>query len=169
MNLAKVRQDIVSWINDFVTVGNENLNNWQPCPFARKTLVQKKFDIRLGTDVAADCKFCAETWSDTYEVVIYAYEQNSYDSHSLSGIIEDANCKYNKNDLLFLEDHPADKEIVNGVVFNQGQYILVLVQRLSTVNAASSELEQLGYYKLWPKDYYDKVVGWREQSGFDDN
>lgn len=169
MDIEVVRRNIVKWIDEFVTVSNKNLNNWQPCPFARKTLIQQKFDIRIGTDVTIDCVQCTTEWDDRYEVVIYAYEREQYTPDNLGQIIADVNTRYNSKDLLFLEDHPDDKEIVNGVCFNQGQYILVLIQRLSTVVSASLELQELGYYKLWPKDYFDKVAGWREQSGFDDN
>ena len=46
---------------------------------------------------------------------------------------------------------------------NQGQYILILTQRASSISNASKELKDKGYYDSWSKDYYDRAVGWREQ------
>jgi hypothetical protein len=39
----------------------------------------------------------------------------------------------------------------------------VLAQKLSKLNDASKELEELGYYKTWPKENLDYVVNWRNK------
>jgi len=169
MQLEIVKKDIINWITNFVIVNNEKLDNWPPCPFARKTYIDQKFDIRLGKDIIIDCHDCAVSWSDTYDVIIYAYDRSAYSTEQVAVAISDLNKKFNKSNLLLLDDHPDDIEIVNDVSFNQGTYILILIQRLDKVQTASAELQKLGYYKLWPKHYYDKVAGWREQYGFDDN
>jgi hypothetical protein len=43
-------------------------------------------------------------------------------------------------DLLVLEDHPADPEIVNGICMNQGTYALALVQSLSDLDAKAQQM-----------------------------
>jgi hypothetical protein len=56
-------------------------------------------------------------------------------------------------DLLALEDHPGDPEIVNGVSMNQGTYALALVQNLSDLNQKAHAIARKGFYNTWPEDY----------------
>jgi hypothetical protein len=57
------------------------------------------------------------------------------------------------NDLIALEDHPKDPEIVNGVSMNQGTYALVLVQSLSDLDAKAKIMADKGFYDSWPEEY----------------
>jgi len=66
------------------------------------------------------------------------------------------------NDLLALEDHPADSEIVNGVVMNQGTYALALVQSLSDLNQKAKSMAAKGFYKEWPEEYLTTLFRHRE-------
>jgi len=110
-----------------------------------------------------------DTWNDRYDVVITVYSRHKYSSTEVADAVAALNKMSLPKDILFLDDHPDDTELVNNVCMNQGEYILLLTQRFSKVNEASADLKSQGYYKLWPNDYYDKVVGWRERYGFDDN
>ena len=56
-------------------------------------------------------------------------------------------------DLLALEDHPADVEMVNGVCMNQGTYALALVQSLSDLNTKARLMASRGFYHNWPEEY----------------
>jgi hypothetical protein len=58
-----------------------------------------------------------------------------------------------RNDLIALEDHPADAEIVNGVCMNQGTYALALVQSVSDLNAKAKTMAEKGFYHNWPEEY----------------
>jgi hypothetical protein len=58
-----------------------------------------------------------------------------------------------RNNLLALEDHPSDVEIVNGVCMNQGTYALALVQSLSDLDARAQTLAEKGFYHNWPEEY----------------
>lgn len=170
MKLVKVRRDILDWVENFVEQNNEKLSGWPPCPFARKARLENKLDVRLGTDIEADLFSVNDEWDDQFDVVIFAYDTEKYSVEQTQEIVERINSDLlMPNDLLCLEDHPKDPEEVNGVKMNQGQYLLLLCQRFSKVNDASSDLKAQGYYSLWTKDYYDRVVGWREQSVFGDN
>ena len=57
------------------------------------------------------------------------------------------------NDLLALEDHPDDPEIVNGIAMNQGTYALALVQSLSDLNEKARLVAKAGFYNTWPEEY----------------
>ena len=170
MNFTQAKQDILSWVENFVEQSNPNLNGWSPCPFARRSRLENKLNILEGTELSTDITNLVSTWDDSYDVVIFVYDQRQYTVNELANYIEEFNKHLTiPKDILLLEDHPMDLEIVNKVKMNQGQYILVLCQRFSKVNLASADLKEQGYYDLWPKEYYDRVVGWREQSVFGDN
>jgi hypothetical protein len=38
-----------------------------------------------------------------------------------------------------------------------------MIQKLSRLIKTSEELEKIGYYKNWPIDYFDEVVGLRRK------
>ena len=67
-----------------------------------------------------------------------------------------------RNDILALEDHPADPEIVNGVSMNQGTYALALVQCLSDLNAKAQQMASKGFYHNWPEEYLQGLFNHRQ-------
>jgi hypothetical protein len=170
MDFTQARLDILSWIENFVEQSNPNLNNWSPCPFARRSRLENRLSILEGSNVVNDVDGLVLSWDDSYDVIIFVYDKDRYTVDNLADCVEQLNKCYNlSKDILILEDHPMDPEIVNSVKMNQGQYILVLCQRFSKVNLASAELKEQGYYDVWSKEYYDRVAGWREQSVFGDS
>lgn len=170
LDLDQVRRDIQSWAENFVEVPNPKLNNWAPCPYARRARIENKVLIDLGTIPQVDCNDIAATWDDTYDVIIFAYERTRFTAEEIQILVEQNNQElFMPMDLMCLEDHPDDPEIVNGVTFNQGQYILLLFQRLSKVNDSHDQLKSQGYYDTWPRDYYERVAGWRKPDAPDSN
>lgn len=170
MDFNQAKQDILNWVERFVEQSNPSLNNWSPCPFARRSRLENKLCILEGTEVLDDTTALISTWDDRYDVVIFVYDKEKYTVDDFAVQIEQINKEHAlPKDILILEDHPLDPEIVNSVTMNQGQYILVLCQRFSKVNLASAELKDQGYYDTWSKQYYDRVAGWREQYVFGDN
>jgi hypothetical protein len=170
MDFAQAQLDILNWIENFVEQSNPNLNNWSPCPFARRSRLENKLSILEGNYIFKDVDNLVLSWDDSYDVVVFVYNKDRYTVNELANYVEQLNKTYTiSKDILILEDHPDDPEIVNTVKMNQGQYILVLCQRFSKVNLASADLKEQGYYDSWSKQYYDRVVGWREQSVFGDN
>jgi len=65
-------------------------------------------------------------------------------------------------DLLALEDHPHDVEIVNGVCMNQGTYALALVQSVSDLNAKARLMASKGFYHTWPENYLQALFQHRQ-------
>ena len=170
MNFAQAKEDILNWIENFEEQSNPNLGGRAPCPFARRSRLENKLNVVEGQEVFSDVSNLVIQWKDDCDVVVFVYNKLKYTPDKLSKHIDTINKKYAlPNDILVLEDHPDNPEMVNGVSMNQGQYILVLCQRFSKVNIASTELKEQGYYDLWSKEYYDYVVGWREQYVFGDN
>jgi hypothetical protein len=65
-------------------------------------------------------------------------------------------------DLIVLEDHPADVELVNGVTMNQGTYALALVQSLSDLDQRAAQMAAKGFYDTWPEDYLKPLFNHRQ-------
>jgi hypothetical protein len=149
-------EEITKWINEFVSVHNETLNN-TPCPYAKNALVRYVETDNIGEVLSETFN----TWDDSAEVVCIYTATENYTPYDLHHLIMEFNNTVMAADLVALEDHPDSEEIINGVKMNFGKCILVLVQRLSTVNQASVALDAKGYYDNWSKENLDDVVSWR--------
>ena len=154
MELEQVRADIESWIENFVEVPHPALGGFPPCPFARQARMKRTFEVYLGADPYYDLKNRARWGMGNREVIIYAYDPAEWSHELFSSSIESANTEHLlRNDILALEDHPADVENVNGVIMNQGKYALALVQCLSDLNTKAKQMASKGFYHDWPEEY----------------
>lgn len=155
LNLETVQQDIESWIINFVEVPHPALGGWAPCPYARKARLDRDFEVRVGINPYFDLKTIANTGIQK-SVVILAYDPVEFPYSQFSTQLNAANHEYllSKN-LLALEDHPDDAEIVNGVSMNQGTYALALVQCLSDLNEKAALMAKKGFYTTWPAEYLE--------------
>jgi hypothetical protein len=66
------------------------------------------------------------------------------------------------HDMIGLEDHPKDPEVVNDVVMNQGTYALMLLQGLSDLNEKAALVAKKGFYHGWPEDYLAELFEHRK-------
>jgi hypothetical protein len=154
MDIETVTQDIEQWIVNFVEVPHPALGGWAPCPYARAARMKKSYDVRLGVDPYFDLKNQARWGMGDREVIIYAYDPVAWPYNIFSGSLKNANKEFLlRNNLLALEDHPSDVEMVNGVCMNQGTYALALVQSLSDLDAKAKLMAEKGFYHNWPEEY----------------
>ena len=154
MDIETVSQDIENWIVNFVEVPHPALGGWAPCPYARAARMKKSYDVRLGVDPYFDLKNQARWGMGDQEVIIYAYDPVAWPYDIFSGSLKNANKEFLlRNNLLALEDHPSDVEMVNGVCMNQGTYALALVQSLSDLDAKAKLMAEKGFYHNWPEEY----------------
>jgi hypothetical protein len=153
MNLEQVKKDIEQWIVNFVEVPHPSLGGWAPCPYARKARLDQDFEVRLGRSPSEDLIACSYgTLTKSVTIFVYDPEFHPYDNFHRE--IEYANTKYLvPKDMIALEDHPSDAEIVNGVCMNQGTYALALVQSLSDLDNKAKLMAAKGFYDTWPEDY----------------
>lgn len=162
LDLETVKQDIEKWIVDFVEVKNPALGNWPPCPYARKARLEQDFEVRLGEDPLNDL-IGLSLDPLPKSVVVIAYDPVKHPYKLFHKKLDLANQTYLlPKDLLVLEDHPDDPEIVNGVSMNQGTYALALVQSLSDLNAKAKIMAAKGFYDSWPEDYLQELFRHRE-------
>lgn len=154
MNLEQVKQDIEKWIVDFVEVPNLALGGWPPCPYARRARLAQSFEVRLGANPYYDLIELAETGLGGKEVIVLAYDPSRWAYLTFHASLDLANTKHLiSKDIIALEDHPDDPEIVNGICMNQGKYALSLVQGLSDLNAKAALMARQGFYDAWPEEY----------------
>jgi hypothetical protein len=154
MNLETVKQDIERWIVNFVEVPHPALGGFPPCPYARSARLKNTYQVFLGTDPYYDLKHRARHGMGNSEVIIYAYDPEEWSHKLFASSLDHANKDFlSAADLLALEDHPHDVEMVNGVCMNQGTYALALVQSVSDLDTKAQLMARKGFYDTWPEDY----------------
>jgi hypothetical protein len=163
MNLETVKQDIENWIVNFVEVPHPALGGFPPCPYARSARLKRSYQVFLGTDPYYDLKHRAQHGIGNSEVIIYAYDPNEWSHELFASSLDQANQEFLLSaDLLALEDHPHDVEIVNGVCMNQGTYALALVQSVSDLDAKAKMMASRGFYHTWPEEYLQALFQHRK-------
>ena len=160
-NLEEATNDIKKWLDEFVTQPNPLLNNFPPCPYAQQAILENKVAFELADmDINLYLIKKAEQWDENIDVCCIFVPGIS--SELLSSLVKSTNENYlMENDFVVLEDHPDDREEVNGVYMNNGKYPIVLMQRLSKIQMFSGILKKRGYYDVWSKEELDEVVNWR--------
>ena len=154
LNLETVQADIEQWIVDFVEVPHPDLGGWSPCPYARKARLDRDFEVRLGLAPIHDLIKISKAGLGGKSVIVIAYDPNQHTHEEFSSALDIANQEFLlPNNLLALEDHPADPEVVNGICMNQGTYALALVQSLSDLNEKARLVAKAGFYDTWPEEY----------------
>ena len=162
LDLDTVTYDIERWMATFVEVPHPALGGWAPCPYARRARLDRDFEVRVGINPYFDLRFVSQTGINK-SVTIFAYESTAYSYEQFHAQIASANTEFLlSKDLLALEDHPADAEVVNGISMNQGTYALALVQNLSDLNSKAQQMAQKGFYDTWPEDYLQTLFAHRQ-------
>ena len=152
---------IRDWITSFLSVENSDLGGWAPCPYAHMA----RWSVRVGTDdLAGDIISVADSWDDQQDVVILAYDPRLQDPVEFADTVDRANYHLLAPvNLVALEDHPDQVESVNGVVFNNQFFALIMIQRYDKLAQATRMLRRTDYYDRWPQEYYERVVGFRDE------
>lgn len=163
MDIEQVKKDIELWIANFLEVPHPALGGFSPCPYARSARVKRSYAVYLGSDPYYDLKHCGRQGMGDREVIIYAYDPLEWTHDQFAGSIELVNREVLlPRDMLALEDHPADVEMVNGVCMNQGTYALALVQSLSDLDIKAKVMANQGFYHSWPEEYLQALFQHRQ-------
>lgn len=162
MDIEQARRDILQWVTDFVEVANPALGGWAPCPYARAARVNNLLEIRAGgADPYVDLRGVTDMAGR--DVIALVYDHTMFTGEEFNELVYSANPAFLAGrGLMALADHPSDKEEVNGVVMNQGQYAIVFVQDLAKLNRFARQLAEKGFYQGWPEDYLQTLFQGRE-------
>ena len=164
MSFEQFKQDIKTWVLDWVSQHNESLGHI-PCPFAKQAILQDKIEY-LWCDSSADLNITLVGIVEQglpNEVVAIGMDPNNISPQDLSMITKHANDRWlMPMGLVALEDHPYDPEIIAGERMNQGTWAILLIQATEKLNAASKILAKQGYYDRWSQGQIDDVVTWRQ-------
>lgn len=139
------------WIYNDLSKPQKTLNGLASCPFAKPALQDNKLDFVYVTQ---------QTFPDTVnlsdlDAVVLVFT----DLITPEKLIDLAN-QFNKNhpDLVALEDHPNEPEILEDVVFNNGEYPILIIQTRHKLEKYRQSLRKKGYYDSWPKDMLDNLL-----------
>jgi len=158
MDQDRIREKLREWLVDFVEKPNPLLNNWPPCPYARQARLANKIHIVFDNPLEIAHYV---TFLDDYDVVVLCFDPTDYSASQIELFTKHINSILMWKDYVVLEDHPDAEEMVSGVKMNFGECGLMVLQRLSKLNAATNSLNEKGYYHTWSKESYDNVVQWR--------
>ena len=172
--------DVRKWSENFLEIPNKHLAGFPACPFAKKTWQDNKIVIEVKrknkwykTELNAHLK---QLDFDVHEILIFCDPYFNYSLRDFQDIIDAYNNWYNKKDIFFMGFHPLnpaneeEQEFLvtpNGetpIVENDIAYSMMLIQKFSQLQEASDKLHRQGYYKLWPKEYYQDVVVSRQKT-----
>jgi hypothetical protein len=163
LDLEQAQADIEHWIVNFVEVPHPALGGWPPCPYARSARMKQSYSVRLGQDPYFDLKNLSRWGLGNHEVIIYVYDPEQWNLPAFSASLYSANTEFLlSRNIIALEDHPTDVEMVNGVCMNQGTYALALVQSVSDLNAKAQIMAHKGFYHGWPEEYLQGLFQHRQ-------
>jgi hypothetical protein len=172
--------DVRKWSEHFLEIPNKHLGGFPACPFAKKTWHDNKVVVEVKrknkwykTELNAQLK---QLDFHVHEILIFCDPYFNYSLEDFQDIIDAYNDWYNKKDIFFMGFHPlnpANEEEQEFLVTPNGEtpivesdlsYSMMLIQKFSQLQEASDKLHRQGYYKLWPKGYYQDVVVSRQKT-----
>ena len=176
----EIKQDVRKWSEHFLEVPNKHLGGMPACPFARKTWN----DNKVLEEVKRKQKWYKTELNqhlrqlnfEVHEILIFCDPYYSYTPDGFQDIVDAYNEWYNKKDIYFMGFHPhnpANEEEQEFLVTPTGEmpivesdlmYSMMLAQKFSLLQEASDKLHKSGYYKLWPRGYYQDVVVSRQKT-----
>ena len=147
-------QKIEEWILDFLSKPNSAFDNLPPCPYAKKAWLDGNVEVKEFQSFASMRKDLDE-WNK--EVVIYLFQ---YTTLPRCGELEALSSKFNEQypDFLFLEESPDLVEDVGGVIVNQGDLCMMIVQKRKELEEAREELKKTGYYDNWTEEMKERIM-----------
>jgi len=147
------------WILNDLSEPVAILNNFSKCPYAKTAYLENK--VKFYEIVSTiDIHNVIINWKNDTDVAVIRLPDD-VTGNDIVNLVDELNELYTIDDFVFLDDHTDNEERMHDVVFNNGKYNVLFLQRKSKLDLATKKLEKLGYYENWTKEYYNEVVGWR--------
>jgi hypothetical protein len=159
--ITEFKEYISDWILNDLSTPITLLNNLSKCPYAKTAYLEDKVKFYDASETLFNViDDIIETWdNNTTEVAII--NLGNISKENIETTVNMLNDWYIPLDFIFLDDHVENVERINDVVFNNGKYNVLFLQKKSKLDLATEKLKKLGYYKNWTEDYYNEVVSWR--------
>ena len=176
----EIENDVRKWSEHFLEIPNKHLGGFPACPFAKKSWNDNKVVVEVKRKYK---QYKAELNAHirqldfkVHEILIFCDPYFNYSLDDYQEIIDSYNQWYNKKDIFFMGFHPknpANEEEQEFLVTPTGEmpqvesdlaYSMMLIQKFSQLQEASDKLHKSGYYKLWPRGYYQDVVVSRQKT-----
>ena len=155
---------ITRWMKEFVEQEHPVFAGLPACPYARQARLSGRVRMIHMTSAEPDSN-CWQHISNTdfnkTDALVLILDPKRWTLKYTHDVVDQLNSVFMPRDVVVLEDHPKQKEEINGVIVNNGRYTLLLCQRLSTLNRFSEILKKKGYYDQWSKKNIADVVTWR--------
>ena len=162
--LQDLASDIESWILDRLSTRSKVFNGLPPCPYAKSAWIEGKVKTyhldgthEIKHHIRAEIENYTYHWPKGMEVVVLGFDPLSILPSHLSEIIDETEPMLSKRGYTALEDHPFEREEVDGVWLNNGNWALVLLQPTAKLVEAREWLESKDYYKNWDPEYKESV------------
>jgi hypothetical protein len=155
---------ITRWMKEFVEQEHPVFAGLPACPYARQARLSGR--VRMihmnSAEPDSNCwQHISNTDFDKNDALVLILDPKRWTLKYTHDVVDQLNSVFMPRDVVVLEDHPKQKEEINGVIVNNGRYTLLLCQRLSTLNRFSEILKKKGYYDQWSKKNIADVVTWR--------
>jgi hypothetical protein len=157
MEHANIPKLLLEWMEEFIEKPHPLLGNWSPCPYARQARIKNSIKILMGNTPLQDGIDTVKHDLWHKDVVIFYYDLTQWPYQEFAKAADQMNEFLKPHGMISLEDHPDDKEEVNGISMNFGPAALLIVQEAKKLNDAAAALYQKGYYNNWSKEYFDRV------------
>ena len=155
---------IIRWMTEFVEKEHPVFAGLPACPYARQARLSGRVRMIHMTSAEPDSNcwhHIEHTDFDKTDALVLILDPKRWTLKYTHDVVDQLNSVFMPRDVVVLEDHPRQKEEIHGVTVNNGRYILLLCQRLSTLNRFSEILKKKGYYDQWSKKNIADVVTWR--------
>ncbi len=147
-------QKIEDWVLNFLSKPNSAFDNLPPCPYAKKAWLDGNVEVKEFISFA-EMRKDIDNWNK--EVIIYLFQETMLPRCTELQVLAS---KFNDEfpDFLFLEETPELVEDVAGVIVNQGDLCMMIVQKRKELEEAREELKKTGYYDNWTDEMKERIM-----------
>ena len=147
-------QDLKDWILGYLSKPNAVFNGLPPCPHAKKAWLDGNVQVKEFISFQ-DTRKDLRDWEK--DVIIYLFQSTMLTTcDELEILAKSFNDQY--PEFLFLEETPDLVEDVGGVIVNQGELCMMIVQKRKEVEEAREELKKTGYYDNWTPEMKERII-----------
>jgi hypothetical protein len=162
-----IKQDLWSWITDFIEVNHEFYNfKFPPCPYAKSARLKGLVDVQVCDK--NPFKFFNEQVDDIiaeqkFNVRLLAFPHYHKWNYLLHKYVKNKNMKSTKDNFYSQYGLAAETQSKFSGLFSGKPYFIVIINKLDDVLDAQRTLERTDYYKNWSEKHFEEVVVRRQK------